>query len=134
MNKQVFDELKFSFVRSSGAGGQNVNKLSTKAELRWQLVDSKALKFEIKARLLILCEKLLNSEGELIITSERFRNQIQNKKDCLDKLDALIKRASVLPKRRLKTRPSRRAKERRIKDKKRRSEVKRNRSGSNQSQ
>jgi ribosome-associated protein len=107
-------ELSWSFVRSGGPGGQNVNKVASKAVLRWNVIASPNLPEEVKSRLLIQQRGRMTNEGELVITSQLFRDQEKNRHDCLEKLRAFILQATVVPKRRKKTRPSRASKERRV--------------------
>lgn len=118
------DELKERFVRSSGPGGQNVNKVSTAVELRFD-VSSPALPGEVRMRLLRLAGKRVNEEGVLVIRAERFRTQERNRDDARERLFELIRAACIVPKRRVKTKPTRASKERRLDSKTRRSTVKR---------
>ncbi len=115
-------ELSWSFIRASGPGGQNVNKVSSAVELRF---DTKALPDELLHRLAALAGRQLAKDGVLTVTSQRFRSQVDNRGDALDKLVTLLKRASVRPKRRIPTKPSRAAKARRLDSKTKRSTVKR---------
>src|SRR5437667_6970730 len=88
-------ELAWSFVRAGGPGGQNVNKVATKAVLRWNVADSPSLPEEVKARLCTQQHRRITGAGELILTSQRFRDQERNRQDCLDKLRALVVRAAT---------------------------------------
>ncbi|MGQ0629371.1 MAG: alternative ribosome rescue aminoacyl-tRNA hydrolase ArfB [Phycisphaerales bacterium] len=120
--------LRFAFSRSSGPGGQNVNKRSTKAELRvrpWALPLSES----VLRRLLEGVQGFMTDDGDLLIVCDEHRSQGQNKDGCLERLRAMIVRAQAVPKRRIKTRPTRGSKERRIADKKARGETKRDRRG-----
>lgn len=117
------DELRFSFVRSSGPGGQNVNKTATKAELRWSLAES-SLPDEVRRRLLASFRSRVNAAGELVIVSQRYRSQDRNQQDCLQKLGEMLAAAATPPKRRKPTRPTRASVERRLTDKRRTSERK----------
>ena len=119
------DEIKERFVRSSGPGGQNVNKVSTAVELRFDVAGSPALPGEVRTRLMGLAGRRLTDEGVLVIRAERFRTQERNRDDARERLFELIRQACVVPKRRVKTKPSRASKERRRDDKARRSNVKR---------
>src|SRR2546422_2368301 len=83
-------ELQWSFVRSSGPGGQNVNKVASKAVLRWDLAGSPSVPAEVKARLRTLQRRRITGDGELLLTSQRFRDQERNRLDCLDKLREMI--------------------------------------------
>jgi ribosome-associated protein len=120
-------ELQWSFARSGGPGGQNVNKVASKALLRWNVLHSSALPAEIKSRLIAQQRNRLTGDGDLILTSQRFRDQERNREDCLQKLDGLIRQAMTVPKKRRPTRPTAGSKKRRLEDKKRRSGVKRDR-------
>ncbi len=122
------DELEFSFVRSSGPGGQNVNKVNSKAVLRWNAVASRALNPEARARLHEKLGARLTGEGELIVTSDRYRDQGRNREDCIEKLHALVSAAIARPKARKETKPTYGSKRRKLESKGRQSEKKRNRS------
>jgi ribosome-associated protein len=118
------EEFSWSFVRSGGPGGQNVNKVASKAVLRWNVVASPSLPDDIKARLQQQQRSRITSEGDLLFTSQRYRDQERNRLDCLEKLADMLRAASVVPKKRRKTKPSRGAHERRLAAKKRRSTLK----------
>ncbi|WP_439572696.1 alternative ribosome rescue aminoacyl-tRNA hydrolase ArfB [Phreatobacter sp.] len=120
------DDVTYSFVRASGPGGQNVNKVSTACELRFDLAAA-ALPPDIKARLVPLAGSRLTKDGVLIIQADRFRSQEMNREDALARLVALVARAAVRPKRRIATKPSRASKERRLEGKAKRSGVKKGR-------
>lgn len=107
-------ELGVRAVRSSGPGGQNVNRVSTKVELSFDLPASTALEAPVKARLRRLAENRLDADGRVLITSQATRSQAQNLADARDKLAALIRAALVVPKRRRATKPTRASKERRL--------------------
>ncbi len=117
-------ELSWSFARSGGPGGQNVNKVASKAVLRWNVVQSPSLPEEVKARFLAAQKWRITTEGDLVLSSQRYRDQERNRQDCLDKLADLVRRATVKPKPRKPTRPSRGSRENRLQNKKRRSRVK----------
>ncbi|OHB75575.1 MAG: hypothetical protein A2Z34_07060 [Planctomycetes bacterium RBG_16_59_8] len=124
-------ELHFAFARSSGAGGQNVNKVNTKALLRWAVAANRSLPEEIRRRLVERHRKKINAAGELMIDSERHRSQGMNVRDCLEKLRAMIASAAVPPTPRRKTRPGRAAVEKRLKQKGLRSRKKKLRRATN---
>src|SRR5881296_3941110 len=100
-------ELQWTFVRSGGPGGQNVNKVASKAVLRWNVANSPSLPEEVKARLRAQQNRRITNEGELILTSQRFRDQERNRQDCLEKLRELVLRAAKPTKRRKPTKPTR---------------------------
>jgi ribosome-associated protein len=117
-------ELRFSFVRGSGPGGQNVNKVETAAELRFDVAGSPSLPSDVRARLLRLAKKRINTDGVLVIEAKRFRTQRQNREDAIEQLVALIRRASIPPKVRRKTRPTEASRLQRLESKRRRSQMK----------
>jgi len=120
-------ELRFSFVRSSGPGGQNVNKVNSKAQLRWSVMASAALPEDVRARLSARLARRLNDRGELVIVSQRYRDQARNVADCLAKLRDVIAVSAAPPKRRKKTRPPQSASESRLREKRVTAEKKRRR-------
>jgi ribosome-associated protein len=120
-------ELTIRFVRSSGAGGQNVNKVNTKAVLRWPAATSDALPRDVRARFVERFASRLTTEGELVLSSDRHRDQGRNVADCLAKLDAMLDAVATPPKPRKKTRPTRGAVERRLTAKRAQSDKKRQR-------
>lgn len=117
-------EFEFSFMRSSGPGGQNVNKVSTKARLRWLVEETESLPEAVKERFTARYHRRLTNEGELILTSQRYRDQSSNVGDCLLKLREMIDAVVDVPKPRKKTKPSRGSKERRLKEKRKRGQRK----------
>jgi ribosome-associated protein len=124
---QIENELSFEYIRASGPGGQNVNKVSTAVQLRFDVVHSPSLSDEVKARLTRLAGKRVTSDGVLVIEAKKYRSQEQNRFDALERFHELVKKAKVKPKPRRKTRPTLASKEERIKSKKRRGEIKRTR-------
>lgn len=122
------EELEESFFRASGPGGQNVNKVSTAVELRFNVRHSPSLPPAVRARLLRLAGRRLTKDGVLVIRADRFRTQEQNRSDARDRLHELVEEASKEPKPRIKTRPTKASKERRLQSKTKRSEVKKGRS------
>jgi ribosome-associated protein len=118
-------ELDWDFIRSSGPGGQNVNKVATAAQLRFDATRSPSLAAEVRDRLIRLAGKRATSDGVLVIQARRFRTQEANKNDALARLEELIRKALVRPVVRRPTKPSRRAKQRRLDAKKKRGDLKR---------
>ena len=121
------DELRVAFARSGGAGGQNVNKVNSKVELRWTPATSLALGEDDRAWLLRKLAGRLTNDGDLLVTSERTRDQGKNRSDAAAKLAAIVAAALFRPKKRRATRPTRGSKERRIGEKKHRAEIKKSR-------
>jgi ribosome-associated protein len=121
------DEFQWSFARSGGPGGQNVNKVASKAELRWNVALTASLPDDVKNRLMAQVRKRITVDGELVLTSQRYRDQGRNREDCLEKLQALILQAVHVPRPRKATRPSRASRLNRLNDKKRRSAVRQSR-------
>ena len=117
-------ELHFAFVRSSGPGGQNVNKVATAVQLRFDVIHS-SLPEEVKERLRHLAGSRITADGELLIEAKKYRTQEQNREDAVNRLVELVKRALQKPKRRTKTMPTKASKEKRLKSKKVRGEIKR---------
>lgn len=120
-------ELKFRFIRASGPGGQNVNKVATAVQLRFDVLNSQSLPQRVRERLLLQAKNRISAEGVLIIDARQFRTQERNRQDALERLAALIQQASIVPKRRIKTKPSKASKERKLEQKKRRSGLKQSR-------
>lgn len=120
-------ELDEQFVRASGPGGQNVNKVATAVQLRFDVERSPKLSEEVRARLRTLAGSRLTSDGVLVIDARRHRTQAQNREDARARLVDLLRQALVRPKRRRKTRPSKASVEKRVQSKKRRAQTKRGR-------
>lgn len=118
-------DIAFDFIRSSGPGGQNVNKVATGVQLRFDLEATATLPDAVKARLRRIAGKRISAEGVLIIAAGRFRTQEQNREDALARLVALIRRAAEKPRPRKKTKPTAASQVRRIEGKRRRSAIKR---------
>ena len=118
-------EIEESFVRSSGPGGQKVNKTATAVKLRFDVTHSPSLPDDVRRRLLRMAANRITQEGVLVIDARRFRTQEQNRRDARDRLVALIRQAARKPHPRRRTRPPAAARRRRLQQKKRRSEIKR---------
>ncbi len=120
-------EIAFDFVTASGPGGQNVNKVASAAQLRFDASSCAALSQAMRERLSRLAGRRMTKDGMIVIQAQRFRSQEQNRRDALDRLVALLAAAAVTPKPRRKTRPTRAAREQRLSEKRRQSERKRTR-------
>lgn len=121
------EELQFTFSRSGGPGGQNVNKVSSKATLRWNPGNSPSLPDPVRDRFLAAYESRLTNDGDLLLSSGRHRDQPANVAACLSRLAEMIRSVEAAPTKRRATRPTRGSRQRRLKDKKVRSERKQNR-------
>ena len=120
-------ELDESFVRASGPGGQNVNKVSTAVELRWNVARSPALPEPVRARLMKLAGRRLTLDGVLVIQADQYRSQDRNRQDALDRLTALVREAAIAPVPRRPTRPTLGSKKRRLEAKGKRGDLKKQR-------
>lgn len=118
------EELQWDFVRASGPGGQNVNKVSSAVQLRFNVLQSESLPAEVKERLIRLGGKRINSQGEVIIQARSYRTQEQNRQEALQRLIGLIQKAARKPIPRHPTKPSAAARQARLNAKRRRSQIK----------
>jgi ribosome-associated protein len=120
-------DIQFEFIRASGPGGQNVNKVASSVQLRYDVMNSSSLGPEVKQRLLKLAKNRITGNGILIIEAKRYRTQEQNRQDAINRLITLIVKSAEKPKNRIKTRPTISSSMVRVDEKKRRGEVKRTR-------
>jgi ribosome-associated protein len=118
------NELHFDFVRSSGPGGQNVNKVASAVQLRFDVNGSPSLPDDVRERLTKIAGNKITENGILIIEAKRRRSQYQNRQDAISRLAAMIRKAAEKPRKRHKTKPPAEAKKRRLEMKRRRSEIK----------
>jgi ribosome-associated protein len=124
------EDFEWKFIRASGPGGQNVNKVSSAVQLRFRLAENSTLPAAVKHRLRRLAGQRLNDDGSILIAARSERSQEQNRREALARLETLILAALVAPKVRKKTRPTKGSQERRIETKKQRGDTKRGRRGS----
>jgi ribosome-associated protein len=118
------EEFTWTVARSGGPGGQNVNKVASKAVLHWNVSESNSLPAHVKTRLRTLQRRRFTKEGVLVLVSQRYRDQDRNRQDCLEKLQVMVREATIIPKARRATRPTRGSREARLHAKKHRSAIK----------
>ena len=118
------DEIRFHFIRASGPGGQNVNKVATAVQIRFNVRASRSLAPDVQERLIRLAASHITADGDLVIDARKFRSQERNRQDALERLARLIEQARVVPKGRKKTKPTLASKRRRLAEKRRLSQAK----------
>lgn len=125
MSKISENELNISYIRARGPGGQNVNKVSTAVQLRFDVAGSSLLTDDVKERLIKLAGRRMTRDGHLVIEARRYRDQEKNRKDAIHRFQVLVEKAQKQPLPRRKTSPTKASRERRLKEKKQRGELKR---------
>jgi ribosome-associated protein len=123
------DELAWTFARSGGPGGQNVNKVNSRAILHWRIDANTSLPLHVRDRIRALERNRLTTDGELVIQSQTHRTQERNREACLERLAEMVRRAAIVPRARKATKPTRGSQQRRLEAKKARGRVKRDRRG-----
>jgi len=118
-------ELQFEYIRASGPGGQNVNKVATAVQLRFDIPNSPSLASDVKGRLIQLAGNRVNTEGVLLIEARRFRTQEQNREDAIQRFIEIVRKSLIPPKPRKKTKPTAVSKEKRLRSKTIKGEIKR---------
>jgi len=125
--KVPIEEFTFTFSRSSGPGGQNVNKVNTKVRLRWAIGETTSLRPDVKERFSAKYRRRITADGDFLMTSQRYRDQLRNINDCLEKLREMLATVVTPPVRRKKTKPTKGSRERRLKQKREQSGKKQSR-------